>query len=148
MNSPAVVVDTNVFSAVLSKQALARRYDQHLSGRRLVISFQTVAEMRYGALRAGWGRDRVNAMERQIAKAAQIPPHDQLADNWATLRAEARAAGHALADKAHMADLWIAATALVLDLPLVTHDSIFLHTPGLTVISELTGPDLTDHPHA
>ncbi len=76
-------------------------------------------------------------MERQIAKAAQIPPYDQLAHSWATLRADARTDGHALAGKTHMADLWIAATAVVLDLPLVTHDRVFLGAPGITVISEL-----------
>jgi predicted nucleic acid-binding protein len=140
MNGGFVVVDTNVFSAALSHRALANDYAKHLSGRRLIVSFQTVAEMRFGGLAAGWGQKRMREMEKAIAKAATIPPHDQLATEWADLRLECRLAGHGLAGKAHMADLWIAATARLLGAPLVTHDRIFLGAPGLAVISELATP--------
>jgi len=138
MKSDSVVVDTNVFSAALSQRQLARAYAKHLSGRRLIISFQTVAEMRYGALAAGWGEDRRRGLEKMIARAARIPPHDGLATEWAELRAACSDAGHALAAVTHRADLWIAATARLIDVPLVTHDRIFFDAPGLQVISELT----------
>lgn len=137
MTSESVVVDTNVFSAALSRDALARLYDKHLSGRRLVISFQTVAEMRYGALVARWGEQRHHELERTMAKAAKIPPHDRLATEWAELKSACQETGHALANKAHTGDLWIAATARLIGVPLVTHDSIFFGTPGIAVISEL-----------
>lgn len=137
MNSEPVVVDTNVFSAALSRDQLASAYSKHLSGRRLIISFQTVAEMRYGALAAGWGEDRRRELERTIARAARIPPHDRLATEWAELRAACHDTGHALAAATHRADLWIAATARLIGVPLVTHDRIFFDAPGLQVISEL-----------
>jgi predicted nucleic acid-binding protein len=52
-----VVVDTTVFSALLisGRVDLRRLYRPHLEGRRIVLSFQTVAEIRFGALNAGWG---------------------------------------------------------------------------------------------
>jgi predicted nucleic acid-binding protein len=105
-----------------------------LAGARLIISFQTVAELRYGALNANWGLTKVSEMESQIKRAAIVPPHDDLAHEWARLRVECRAAGHGLADAPHRADLWIAATARLADVPLVTHDALFRGTPGLEVI--------------
>lgn len=40
---------------------MEERYRQHLTGRRLVIATQVVAEVRFGALRAGWGTRRTEA---------------------------------------------------------------------------------------
>lgn len=136
MSARAVVVDTNVFGAVLGtdRRGLIKTYAQDLTGVRLVISFQTVAELRYGARVAKWRSSRVGQMEGRIRQAAVIPPHDDLASEWAILRQECRLAGHALHSKVHQADLWVAATALILDAPLVTHDTVFRGTPGLTVI--------------
>ena len=44
-----------------------------------------------------------------------------------------QAAGHALAQRPHDADCWIAATAVRLGVPLVSHDSVFRNVPGLTL---------------
>jgi predicted nucleic acid-binding protein len=54
----------------------------------------------------------------------------------AELRLRCRQAGHALGDKLHDGDRWIAATAIRLDVTLVTHDGIFTDAPGLRVITE------------
>ncbi|MDF1597899.1 MAG: PIN domain-containing protein [Acidimicrobiia bacterium] len=137
MTPDAVVVDTNVFSAVLTRRLLASQYAEYLSGKRLIISFQTVAEIRFGGMAAGWGEARMREAERAIAKAATIPPHDELATEWASLRVECKRVGHALASKTHMSDLWIAATASLIGIPLVSHDAIFKGTPGLTVLTLL-----------
>ncbi len=51
-----VVLDTNVFTARLNpRSSLLPLYDKHVLGARIVIAAQTVAEARYGALKAGWG---------------------------------------------------------------------------------------------
>jgi predicted nucleic acid-binding protein len=39
--------------------------------------------------------------------------------------------GHALSQRAHDADRWIAATAVRLGIPLVSNDGIFRGVPGL-----------------
>lgn len=136
MSDRTVVVDTTVFGAVLGKDrhGLTKTYANDLTGARLVISFQTVAELRYGALAANWGTRRTDEMEKRIRVAALIPPHDDLAHQWAALRYECRKVGHPLHDKVHHADLWIAATARLVGVPLVTHDGVFRGTPDLTVI--------------
>lgn len=56
----AVVVDTNVFGAALARRRseLVDLYGPYLIGRLLVLTAQTVAESRFGALLAGWGPAR------------------------------------------------------------------------------------------
>lgn len=44
------------------------------------------------------------------------------------------ARGHALGQKIHEADRWVAATALALELDLVAGDRIFDDVPGLRVV--------------
>lgn len=133
----AVVVDTGVFSAGLSRRRndLVAAYTEHLQGHVLVIAPQTVAEMRFGALVAGWGASRVAELERRIALARIAMIDDAMIWTHARLRAECRASGHALAQPSHAADLWVAATAVHLGLPLVSHDNVFVHTPGLDLVS-------------
>jgi predicted nucleic acid-binding protein len=61
-----VLVDTNVFTAWLrgSGSALALQYANHLVGQQVAVSPQTVAEARYGALKAGWVRGGYGRLSR------------------------------------------------------------------------------------
>ncbi len=134
--SEAVVVDTNVFSASLRQTSseLSSLYRSDVKDKRLVISFQTAAEVRYGAAKAEWGQPRLEAMDRRIAVAVTAPPSDPLLREWVRLRADCYRVGHPFHKKMHTADLWIAATASLLGLSLVTHDQGFRGVPGLVVI--------------
>jgi len=125
-----------VFSDTLSpsREGVGVRYANDLVGRTLLISFQTAAEVRYGALWRRWGEQRMEAMERHLAVVTEVPPHAALTHEWAVLRNQCRRSGHALHNKVHTGDLWIAATATLLGLPLVTHDGGFRGVPGLNVI--------------
>jgi predicted nucleic acid-binding protein len=127
-----VVADTNVIGARLRTrgQRIAMRYDPLLVGRRTFISFQTVMELEYGARLARWGAPRLARLAALIADAETVWPGPDLARLCANLRAECNALGHALAQKEHNADLWIAATAIHLGLPLVSDDGIFEGVPG------------------
>lgn len=128
-----VVVDTNVFGARLREktQDLADRYEPVLVGRGLVISFQTVMELEYGVTVAGWGATRQRRLARLINDARVVWAGRDLTRRCALLRTECSRVGHALAQRGHNADLWIAATAIWLDLPLVAEDGIFEGVPGL-----------------
>lgn len=77
-------------------------------------------------------------MERRIARARVAPVDDELVSEVARLRVACRRAGHALADDHHANDLWIAATAVRYQLPLVAHDGVFRNAPGLDLRAELT----------
>lgn len=136
--SDAVLVDTNVFSAPLRVSSpLVVAYRRHLVGRRLVIATQTVAEMRYGALRVGWGERRLEQLDTLVHSALVLSPDNETAWTYARLRAACERAGHPLHQRDHSGDLWIAATAIRHNLPLVAHDGVFLQVPGLELRTEL-----------
>lgn len=131
------VVDTMVISWLFDDRPnpLADTYRELIGSEPVVLAFQTVMELRFGALRAGWGELRRRRLERRIAEIAVVQPDNQMITICAELRAQCRQRGHALGDKPHDGDRWIAATALRLDVPLVSHDQIFNGTPGLRLIT-------------
>lgn len=128
-----IVIDTDVFSADLVPGSwLAERYASLITGRPAFISFQTVAELRCGAIRRGWGHARMLTLEAKVQRVEVVYTDPDLVAEYAQLRADCEAACHALAHKAHTADRWIAATAIRPGLPLVSNDGIFRGAPGPT----------------
>ena len=132
-----LVVDTGVFSAALSRRRRAEFDEQvrFLAGNQIFLAAVTVAELRFGALVAGWGEARRARLEQAIEATTVIPVSDQLLTTVAEVRFESREAGHPLADRVHGNDLWIAASAVHLGISLLTADRIFDGAPRLTVVS-------------
>ena len=127
-----IVIDTDVFSAdLVPGSRLAELYAPLITGRPALISFQTAAEVRYGALRRGWGAPRLLKLDAKLRQVDLVHSGPELILVYARLRANCEAAGHALAQRGHNADRWIAATALRLGVPLVSNDGIFRGVPGL-----------------
>jgi predicted nucleic acid-binding protein len=113
-----IVVDTAVASYIFNWHSLAQRYVDALGGSELILSFMSIAEMRMGAIAAGWGIRRSSVLEQFLAGFGVVCADDALCTLWATLRAGARVAGRSLSHQ----DAWIAATALALDAPLATNN--------------------------
>jgi predicted nucleic acid-binding protein len=134
-----VVIDTGVFGARLtpSGRLLASRNGPVLEGRPAIISFVTVAELKYGARMAGWGPDRLRRPEHEIARAEIVWPGPNLTQAYASLRAWCVRTGHGLGQKEHEADRWVAATAVWLQIPLVAHDAIFANVKDLELLTRL-----------
>lgn len=130
-----IVIDADVFSADLSDTALIEVYEPIIVGRPAFLSFQTVAELRFGALRRGWGQVRMRKLDAKIATAEIVHSGDELVATYARLRADCVQLGHALGQREHDADRWIAATAFRLGIPLVSNDRIFEGAPGLRLES-------------
>lgn len=130
-----VVVDTDVASWLLDPRPSPHAEEsRRVTGDpSRVVSFVTVTELRYGALRAGWGELRRRQLERSLGDLDVIQTSELLIDSCASLRAALSRAGHALAQKIHEADRWVAATAVALGLELVAGDGIFEDVPGLDV---------------
>lgn len=129
-----IVIDTDVFSAdLVPGSKLAELYAPIITGRPAFISFQTVTELRYGALRRGWGSTRMLKLDAKIQRAEVIHTGPELVLICAQLRADCAAVGHALAQREHNADRWIAATAIRLGVPLVSNDALFRGVPGLAL---------------
>ncbi|MGH9063003.1 MAG: PIN domain-containing protein [Acidimicrobiales bacterium] len=135
------MVDTRVFSARLLRRASALDdlYLPMLASRPAVISFQTAAEVRHGAIKGGWGPARLRRLEVRLAEVDIAWPGPELVVGYAQLRADCERVGHALGQRIHDADRWIAATAIRLGLPLVAHDRVFRHVPGLILETALPG---------
>lgn len=138
-----VVVDTGVFAVELLRRGapLAASYRPLLEGRPFIVSFVTVAEVRFGAQLAGWGPPRLHRLEQRLARARIVWPGPELVAVHVDLRTACVRIGHALGQKEHDADRWVAATALWLDLPLVAHDRIFKNVPGLGLLTRLDGEE-------
>ncbi len=135
-----VLVDTNVFGAELGRRrrsTLIVLYRPHLLGRVLVIAGQTVAEMEFGAELAGWGAARRTRPAAVIGTAEISWPDPETARCFARLKAACWRDGHPLAQAAHTADAWIAATAIRRGMALVSHDAVFQRRTEFELITEL-----------
>ena len=132
-------MDTNVFTASLrgTRSPLEALYAKHTAGRRIVVAPQTVAEARYGALVAGWGQRRLRELAHSMSEVAVVDVDGATIEIVARLRNDCRLIGHALHQRLHNADLWIAAAAIRWSLPLVAHDAVFIGCPGLDLRTEL-----------
>lgn len=108
----AVLLDTDVFSAVYitSKRTAEKRghpVDSWLSaleGHRVLVSFQTPAEVIAGAISANWGEKRVAALREKLDATPMIGIDKGVIEAFARLTAECKHAGHALANKIHTGD--------------------------------------------
>jgi predicted nucleic acid-binding protein len=130
-----VVLDTDVTSWLLHPDPLphADAAREIIGNRSPVVSFVTVTELRYGALRAGWGDFRLRRLERSLTAFDVIETNDPLTNACAQLRAWAQRSGHGIAQKIHEADRWVATTALALNLELLAGDGIYEGVDGLDV---------------
>lgn len=127
------VIDTDVWSYIYKKTDEAKLYEPHLFGNVLVVSFQTRAELLRGAISAGWGARRRLHLESRLQRYVVEHSSDALCLRWAEAIDSARRGGRPIAP----ADAWVAATALHLGVPLITHNkNHFIGVDGLTVISE------------
>lgn len=132
----AVVIDTDAFSHLYLRQehgasTKVQRCRQALKGWRVVIAFQTRAEVLAGAHIANWGEKRLVQARELLDRTPTVPPDNKVIDAYAHLTARCKEVGHALHDKQHTGDRWIAACALVHDLPVLSWDGIFSGVPGL-----------------
>jgi predicted nucleic acid-binding protein len=127
-----VIVDTDVVSFLFKNHPVGQLYGADLAGRAAGISFMTVAEVERWALQYGWGSQRVHWLRLYIERFTVVPSSPDLCRKWAGVMVAAQAAGRRI----ETADAWIAATALLYEAPLVTHNgSDYLGVPGLRLIS-------------
>ena len=137
-----VIVDTNVVSYIFRDDPIGEPYRIALAEQHRAISFQTYAELMYGALSSNWGQRRINDLvEHIIDNYVVLGCNRQLVVVCARLRAQSRRIGRELS----AADAWIAATAVLLNCPLLSHDRDFGNLPGLEVIHYDSPADDAQH---
>ncbi len=129
----SLLVDTDVFSFIFKKDTRAGLYIKHIENRTLHLSFMTVAELDLWALKANWGQKRKDLLEAYLHHFVIVPFTRSLSRQWAEVKFAMSKAGKPLDDS----DARIAATALLYDIPIVTHNrKDFEGVEGLAVISE------------
>lgn len=130
---PSVVVDTDVVSFLFKRDPRAEHYRPHLEGKLLVISFMTLAELDRWALERNWGEKRRIAMEQHLRNFVIYPFDRALCRQWAEVTFSAGRNGRPI----QCADAWIAATAKLHGIPLVTYNgNDYVGVDGLKIISE------------
>jgi predicted nucleic acid-binding protein len=110
-----IVIDTDVFGAdIVPGSKLSVTYEPIIVGRLAFISFQTAAELRFGALRRNWGEARMLRLEARISEAETVHSGPELVRVYAQLRVDCERIGHALSQREHDADRWVARPPSVL----------------------------------
>lgn len=124
-----VLLDTDVFSWVYVLGARnspeGDKWRAVLAGRTVTISVQTEVELRAWPLLRDWGAKRTEALERLVADARTIQVTPVVQASFVDLTVWAKQNGHAIQDKVHTGDRWIAATALAYGLELAAGDGIY-----------------------
>lgn len=135
----AAVVDTDVFSLMYLRRAnndsRVAGWREYLTGRRVLISFQTRAEVLSGARSAQWGGRRMAETIEILDRTPTIRPDNEVVDAYAELAAECRRIGHGLQARDHTGDRWVAACAIAKRLDLLAGDAIYQGAPNLVVHS-------------
>ena len=122
------LADTSVFIALEGDRPL----ELDLLPDRLAVSVITVGELRAGVLAARdlATRDRRLATLTSVLALEPVPVDEEVAAAWARLRVTLRDLGRRMP----VNDSWIAATAMAMNVPLVTQDADHEDIPGLGLI--------------
>jgi predicted nucleic acid-binding protein len=135
MSREILLADTSYVSA--AQRVAERRADyswprlvrSRLRAAKIAVSVISVGEVRAGNLERGTTRPRISASERWLARFPRVDVDEAIAHRWAILDEEGHRRGLVFSDN----DLWIAATAQTLGVPIVTCDRAFAQMPELDV---------------
>ena len=118
---PEFMADTNVVSYVITGHPLAAGYAPFIADGRIIgISFQALAELRVGLRTQRWDRRRFDAVLRRFR---HVPLSHEAESIWVDVRAESIERQRREGVRAiSTSDAWIAATAMAVPCPLLTHN--------------------------
>ena len=125
-----VVLDSTVISFLMRDRGPAGYYRRAIAGLTPVLPFQAVEEAWFGAIRDNWGDRRRSELQSHIERFEIIWPNADMVRISARLCSERERAGRRLTT----ADAWIAATAIMLNCPVASHDRDFSGTRNLELI--------------
>ena len=124
----ALLIDTDVFSFLFKGDTRADRYLPHTTGKRLCLSFMTVAELLRWALAYNWGPARRQSLDRALGRYLVLPYDAVMSETWARITVQRARAGKPIS----CGDGWIAASAVRHGLELLFHNGKdFLGIEGL-----------------
>jgi len=129
-----IILDTDVCSFLFKRDRhYAALYRPHIVGKKLYISFQTVAELYQGAEMRNWGAKRRKQLDQWMLSFVMLLPDDATARAWAEIRAARKRLGRPISPQ----DAWVAACAVRHKMPLLTNNAKdYVSIDRLVVISE------------
>ncbi len=130
----SIILDTDVCSFLFKRhRRYTTLYRPHIVGKKLYISFQTVAELYQGAEMSNWGAKRRKQLDQWMLGFVMLLPDDATGRAWAKIRATRKALGRPISPQ----DAWVAACAVRHKMPLLTNNAKdYVGIDGLVVISE------------
>lgn len=133
-NAAPVVLDTDLASFLIKEDPIrAPRYLPRLNYRIPILPFSAVAELLCGAEDRNWGEIRCRRMNEFFNRCRVIGADRAVCAAWAHIPVVGRKAGRLIERQ----DAWVAAVALYLEAPLLTHNARhYAAVPQLRVISE------------
>ncbi|PHI18134.1 VapC toxin family PIN domain ribonuclease [Lewinellaceae bacterium SD302] len=128
MVTDRVAIDTNVISAALSNDIVI----VELLQKYLVLFVPVIAfgEQLYGAENSAKVDENITQLRKFIEKVELLDINEKVAVYYSQTRFQLKKDGKPIPEN----DIWIAATCLANNLPLLTHDQHFDHVAGLEVI--------------
>lgn len=122
------LLDTSIAVAILRNAPSVIQASSQAA--ELFISAIALGELYYGAYRSTNRESNLQAVKQFAQNCTVLSINDEIAECYGELKDHLRRAGKPIPEN----DLWIAATALVYNLPLVSHDSHFREVPDLEVV--------------
>jgi predicted nucleic acid-binding protein len=126
-----LVADTNVLSYLFRQSSLGVSYRCLIGERPVGVTGLTLAEIHFGAAIGGWGRRKIEELKSFLNRFTHVPDTEEIAEICGHVRAQHERVGRAIS----WPDACAAASALWLQVPLVTHDRDHEGIPGLQVLT-------------
>lgn len=129
----AIVVDSDIVSYIFKKDTRSELYKPHLIQVSKFISFMIFAKLRRWKVQSNWGEAKNEKFEKLLSDFGVVYADEELCNLWAAITNDGFKKGRPIAT----ADAWVAAVALMFDIPLVTHNrKHFQNVRDLKIISE------------
>ena len=134
-DAEAILLDTDVFIELMAGGDRAAPWLPLVAGRYALVSFVTAGEVTAGAEIGEWGQRRRGELAKRLGATVIVPYDAALIDEYARVYAVARKRGLALGGPHQANDRWIAATARLQGVPLLTRNRRhFEGLPGLDLL--------------
>lgn len=128
----AILVDTDVVCLLFRNDSECEAYAGEIAGQVALASFQTVAEVERWTVERCWPPERAAWMHMYLERYTVVPSSPDLCRRWAEVLASSEQLGQPLT----YGDAWIAATALLYRVPLLTHNpDRYQAIPALQTVS-------------
>ena len=127
-----ILVDTDVVGLLFAKHPESEHYAGEIAGNAALISFQSVAEIERWTVMRAWLPERCAYMHMYLERYTLIPSSPDLCRRWAEVLAAGEESGYPVT----YGNAWIAATALLYRVPLLTHNADrYRGIPALQTVS-------------